>query len=272
MKVIKTLEEKQNQVNNLCDLIDQIHKENPKLTDIKFLQKVKYIKEHVEQKDIDIFESFLLSHDEINGEYTVDCFQQMMGISLVKLLGVQPMQGPVGLMYKLRWLFNTDVDTKNKDEDIMAHATIEMQSTAIQASIYKYDNFKQDLFHLFFTKITNVCKKYKCAKSSLIQVTYEATNNIARLTRRGVGNILITHSSNIEDLQFLADKKVLTIIIDNMMPENIILTGYKGISEIDAGIFFCPYMISPNNVIRCAFHSDDVSKDYYSLIEITDAK
>lgn len=269
MSIIKTLEEKQNQVNSLCDMIDQIHKENPKLTDINFLQKVKYIKEHVEQKDIDIFETFLLSHDEISGEYAVNNFQQMMGISLVKLLGVQPLQGPVGQIFKLRF---AALETETETDVTATRMVLEIQAVAIQASSYKYDNFKQNLFGLLWLKITDKCEKYQCTKTTLSSVICTATSNIARLTRRGAGNILITHSCNVEELKPLANNNTLTIIIDDMMPENLILTGYKGEQAADAGIYFCPYMISPRNILRCAFHSDDVSKDYYSLIEITDAK
>ena len=233
---------------------------------MKFLQKVKYIKEHVEQKDIDIFETFLLSHDAISGEYAVNYFQQMMGISLVKLLSVQPLQGPVGQIFKLRFAaLETETET---DENI---PRLELQAVAIQASSYKYDNFKQDMFNVIWSKITDKCGKYQCTRTTLVPAISEATNNIARHTRRGVGNILITNSCNIGELRPLANNNGLTIVIDDMMPENIILIGYKGEQAVDAGIYFCPYMLSPNNTLRCAFHSDDASKNYYSLIEITDA-
>lgn len=217
---IETIKQKQKQVETLQLIIDEIKSQYQLET---VIPKIDYIEQNFDEQDIKIFETFLLSSD-VSIEYATELLQELKNISLLNIVGVQPMQGPVGLTYKMRF---KDIEEENK-------ITLEIVTAAIEAVSRKYSNFKQDMFESIFNTITENCIESKSSRKNLRYNIMVQANNIARDTRRSPGNIVITNSKNVESLQ--SDQQSITIIVDDLMPENQILVGFKS-RNMDAGLF-----------------------------------
>jgi len=123
--------------------------------------------------------------------------------------------------------------------------------------------------------------------SNVLALINFASNDIYRTTFRGPGSVLITSpimasmlesAAKLEGGLALTDKPTNTadsnsvkyvgkfagkydLIIDPMLPEDEIIVGYKGSSNMDAGLVYCPYipLMSSNVIIDPATYNPQVS-------------
>lgn len=115
---IETIKQKQKQVETLQLIIDEIKSQYQLET---VIPKIDYIEQNFDEQDIKIFETFLLSSD-VSIEYATELLQELKNISLLNIVGVQKMQGPVGLTYKMRF---KDIEEENKIKLEIVTAAIE---------------------------------------------------------------------------------------------------------------------------------------------------
>lgn len=214
------------------------------------------------------------------------------------LVGIQPMQGPVSLMFKLRC---------EKDQNDNNEISLTVNSEPIQASFYKANNINSEQVADIINKriisiILDGCNSkheqftYKCKDdaviwNNLVLTINRAASNIARLTRRGCGNVLLMNSTTQLKLKFGCDVQRVNeesyvqaihnkyrIITDDNVPDNKIIVAYKSEnSQLDCGIFVSPYILTFNQLessssIRYGTDVDEVAINYYEVVEIINAK
>jgi hypothetical protein len=227
-------------------------------------------------------------------------------VGLQDIVGVQPMTMPVGLVYTLQYSKESN-DTSIKLE-ILTHA-VQALSRKLQAGwtieaqqdtnrLHKLD-FESELTHMmadeivyelyrevisdiirlgqkvvfsFDPALTNMEDKIQ---SLMIQIN-KSSNDIARRSRRGCGNVIITtpmvismlqsnkslggmtfvpsdatpiytgeltHFGNMVNTDGSVRYKVLSSLsVSNVAGKDQIVVLYKGTSEVDTGYIYCPFV------------------------------
>lgn len=280
------------------------------------------------------------------------------------LIGVQPMTGPVGLIYKMK--YKNNAEQEEQEAGNMREIYIEIISAAVEARSRKLQaifsieamqdcsilhpgiNFEKEitniladevimeivneiLFNLvaFATPtIKTIIRRaddtvYLHAKH-MMSAIHRASYQIAAATRRGKGNVIVCSPDSYEALRRVihmqstvtmlslnpyndgtisdfiyagdivtADNKIIyKIYVTNYLEvqgKHRFLIGYKGVSETDAGMWYCPYVaimstgvvIDPTTfqpqirlMTRYGIHSDietagyENAQNYYRIVDV----
>lgn len=209
---------------------------------------------------------------------------------MYNIIGIQPLPAPIGLMYYMACKKNGNKMTLqimskpieasciryndlpyNDDNDLSTH----IRTMAFETSGYIIDNL-YSVAKNFNIKMDQPTLLKDLPSMTLHTIINQSRNEIARDTRRGVGNVVVMtkdiwdsykefdgitiHNSELyDDSIMLAGnyKDLYTIMVDNRSTSsNTVLTAYKGnFSEMDGGAFYCPYkLLLTKTNIKDALH------------------
>lgn len=309
-------------IATLQDLIDSTIKSDPLLQNQQFLETLVQIEtdEEIQEKNRGNVAEFF--YNNVNNDTVTALTNPDMGTnvetlyheskelinSVARFAGVQAMVGPVGLSYALSYETKmkepTDdippvgalidsVDTTSSGLSISPELytiTLEVKSKAVEACsrrIPEDATTTEAINDMIVSIILNNCKRTTIASDTTSKVLqahlHMLGSDIARNTRRGAGNILMC--SEATQAKFKPSTSYnRTAIINNSVPDNIIIVGYVGTSNMDCGIFFAPYMVLKRKVIneeyvpinqdiiRYGLSYNNNWENYYQILEIVDAE
>lgn len=315
--MLKDLKEKQATIDNLSttittlqNLIDTAIKSEPLLQNLEFLEKLVQIEtdeEIQEQNRVNVQGFFYNSANyvaslsltnkdiEVNVETLYQESKELTN-SVSRFTGVRAMTGPVGVVYALSCedkMNETVIGSSLSSGDHAqqdAHAiSIEMKSIAIEATSIIIPNEKtttEVINDMLVDIILNNCKhttiKSNAGTNAQLVSLNGVANNIALNTRRGAGNIIMCSEKTESD--FLRHCFQYSKVINNSVPDNIIIVCYVGTSNMDCGIIFAPYLLLnrevvndefvtiKQNIIRYGLAYNKDWQNYYQVLEIVDAE
>ncbi len=318
---MKDLKEKQATIENLSatittlqNLIDSTKKSEPLLLNQQFMETLVQIEtdEEIQEKNrVNVQCYFYNSMNnavvtsmtnpdvEANVETLYKESKELIN-SVSRFAGVQVMTGPVGLSYALS--YETKKKEQSNDEAVTGASssldeaqdayeiTLEVKSIALEAAsrlIPEEKTTTEAINDMIVSIILNYCKRTTIASdttSKALQARLHMLgSDIARKTRRGAGNILMC--SEATQAKFKPSTSYnRTAIINNSVPDNIIIVGYVGTSNMDCGLFFNPYLLNnrkvineeyvtiKQNIIRYGLAYNKDWDNYYQILEIVDAE
>jgi len=250
-------------------------------------------------------------------------------LQLDNFIGVTVMNGPVNLIHSMR--YTTDEESQKKDIILLSviNQTVQAGYHKLQASYTKETMHDMNIMHdidvekEIFAALSNeiileittqmlghiskMCKEDDIppikmsfnTPNELMNLNIKlnlAANQIAKASKRGIGNWMIVPSEMVDALISLDGAFVPTteeVSKSNIMFEGVfnnmirvyssdiidpseILIGYKGPLELDSGIMYCPYImlvptLTDNTVTIATRHGlmdDDASPNYYRKIKL----
>lgn len=191
---------------------------------------------------------------------------------LSNILGIQPMEGPIGRIFCLDYteqadnklylsLFSDAIEARlfKCSKPLQVHSIVDKISDIV------LNEFSQNLADQYSEILIGYLKEnaYRADSvntSDVFNLIGKESKHISRRSHRGIGNYLIISSDNMKILfpewdesstskLFLSSQK---IIIDNLYGIKIliseyigddILIGYKGQSDLDTSMVFSPYVL-----------------------------
>lgn len=197
------------------------------------------------------------------------------------LLGMQPMNGPVGISYKLRYkqkednrltieIISQTVEARSRKlqtiwtmeaiQDAQAVHNIDITNELVKATV---DNVVNEILNMYFNRAIELAStKLELTTQdpdnrslhSIESTLYQASSILAQRTRRGCGNNIYVPSKYVELIKSLPNFKPLPgkELIGKLntmnvysLPINIdkILIAYQGSSATDTGLMYCPYHV-----------------------------
>lgn len=318
--MLKDLKEKQTTIDNLSatistlqNLIDSTIKSEPLLQNQQFMEKLIQIEtdEEIQEKNrVNVQGYFYNSMNsaaitsmtnpdvEANVEALYKESKELIN-SVSRFAGVQVMTGPVGLSYALSY----ETKKKEQSDDAVIETsssldeaqdaytiTLEVMSIATEARsilIPEEKTTTEAINDMLVDIILKHCKhttiKSDTTSNALRAHLHMLGSDIARNTRRGAGNVLMCSETTQQKFN-PSTSLCRTAIINNSVPDNIIIIGYVGSSHTDCGLFFNPYLLNnrtvlneeyvliQQDIIRYGLAYNKDWDNYYQILEIVDAE
>jgi hypothetical protein len=167
---------------------------------------------------------------------------------LQDILQTQPMAGPVGLSFLLRYQ-----EGKSSTDPL----TLGMNKYAVEAQFIRdFNKFDRDQFRKILKKVaTKQSHEYR----SLISMA----NRVAVHSRRGCANIFVVHPEDKEYVESFFKKMDVNTLAYNLLthpdvPKNYALAVYKGAEFWDGAGVLCPMKGSEKS--RVGVHTSNLDK------------
>lgn len=286
-------------ISTLQNLIDSTVKSDPLLQNLKFMEKLVHIEtdDEIQEKNRDNVRGFfynsmnynagtsLPTKDDVDIDTVYRESKELIN-SVSQYVGVQVMNGPVGVVWAISYQ-NTEMQNDN-DSKPANTLSLEVRSIATEAvsRIIQEKTITEAINDMLVGIILKYCKRTKiksdAGTNALQSQLHVLGSDIARNTRRGAGNVLMCSEKTLT--QFNPSTSYRNIaIVNNSVPDNIIIVCYVGSSHTDRGLFFNPYLLhnrkvpnGPNTIkqdlIRYGLAYNTDWENYYQILEIIDAK